>query len=86
MNDIEIYTTAMCGYCAAAKNYLHSRGLAWREMRIDSDPTACREMRHRAPKARTVPQIFVNGTYVGGYDDMMALVRKGEFDRLLKTA
>ena len=85
MNEIDIYTTAVCGYCVAAKNYLRSRGLTWNEKRIDTDPSLREEMQRRAPGSRTVPQIFINDSHVGGYDDMMAKVRDGSLETLLQA-
>jgi glutaredoxin 3 len=83
MAEIDIYSTAMCPYCVAAKNLLKARGLDFKELRIDADPIARREMLQRAPGARTVPQVFINGTHVGGFDDLAAAERSGELDRLL---
>ncbi|HET7223089.1 MAG TPA: glutaredoxin 3 [Rhodanobacteraceae bacterium] len=85
MSDIEIYSTAACGYCVAAKNLLKSKGLAWRELRIDTDPAARAEMLNRAPGARTVPQIFINGTYVGGFEQLAAAERNGKLQELLQA-
>lgn len=83
MPDIEIYSTAICPYCIAAKNLLKSKGLAWRELRIDLDPQARRAMDERTHGARTVPQIFINGTLVGGFDQLAAADRSGKLNELL---
>lgn len=80
--QITLYTSAVCGYCVAAKNFLKSRGLEWNEVRIDTDP-AEREKMVALAKRTTVPQIFVGDTHVGGYEDMMALHRAGKFEPLL---
>lgn len=80
--QITLYTSAVCGYCVAAKNFLKSRGLAWNEVRIDTDP-AEREKMVALARRTSVPQIFVGDTHVGGYDDMMALHRAGKFEPLL---
>lgn len=85
MAEIEIYSTAMCPYCVAAKNLLQARGLAWQEHRIDADPVARREMLQRAPGARTVPQIFINGTHVGGFEQLAAADRSGKLGELLQA-
>ena len=85
MADIEIYSTATCPYCVAAKNLLQSKGLAWRELRIDVDPAARRALLERAPGARTVPQIFINGTYLGGFDQLAAAERTGRLAELLQA-
>ena len=86
MADIEIYSTAACGYCVAAKNLLKSKGLAYRELRIDADAEARREMLTRAPGARTVPQIFINGVHVGGFEQLAAAERSGKLTELLQAA
>lgn len=83
MADIEIYSTAMCPYCVAAKNLLQSRGLTWRELRIDADMEARRDMLKRAPGVRTVPQIFINGVHVGGFEQLAAADRSGRLNELL---
>ena len=80
--EITLYTSAICGYRVAAKNFLKSKGLAWREVRIDTDPAA-RERMVSTTRRTSVPQIFVGDTHVGGYDDMMALHRSGGFEPLL---
>jgi glutaredoxin 3 len=82
---ITMYTSATCGYCMAAKNFLKSRGLSWTEVRIDLDPAERERMMARARRT-SVPQIFIGDTHVGGYDDMMALHRAGKLDPLLAGA
>lgn len=82
---ITMYTSAMCGFCVAAKNFLKSRGLQWSEVRIDLDPAERERMMARA-KRTSVPQIFIGDTHVGGYDDMMALHRAGKLEPLLAEA
>lgn len=86
MADIEIYSTAVCPYCIAAKSLLKSKGLAWKEFRIDQDPAARAAMLERAPGARTVPQIFINGTHVGGFDQLAAADHSGKLQELLQAA
>ncbi|MGG6462690.1 glutaredoxin 3 [Solilutibacter silvestris] len=83
--EITLYTTQVCPYCVAAKNFLKSKGLEWREVRVDLDP-AEREKMVAMAKRTSVPQIFVGETHVGGYDDMMALHRAGKFEPLLQQA
>ena len=82
---IVIYTTAICPYCVAAKNFLKSKGQAWTEVRIDLDPVEREKMVARARRT-SVPQIFIGETHVGGYDDMIALHRQGGLDPLLSGA
>ncbi|MBK8083949.1 MAG: glutaredoxin 3 [Devosia sp.] len=82
MTKVEIYTTQWCPYCQAAKALLDDKGVAYEE--IDASDREVREaMVARAHGRRTVPQIFVGTTHVGGYDDMAALDRRGQFDPLL---
>jgi len=83
--DIEIYTTAVCPYCVAAKNFLKQRGVGWREIRVDLDTAARAVMLERARRT-SVPQIFINGQHVGGFDDMVALDRAGGLAPLLESA
>ncbi len=80
--QITLYTSAVCGYCVAAKNFLKSRGLAWNEVRIDTDP-AEREKMVALARRTSVPQIFIGDIHVGGYDDLMALHREGKLEPLL---
>lgn len=79
---ITLYTSAVCGYCSAAKNFLKSKGLQWTEVRVDLDSAERERMLARARRT-SVPQIFIGDTHVGGYDDLMALHRAGKLDALL---
>jgi glutaredoxin 3 len=80
--EIVMYTTAVCPYCVAAKNFLKSKGQQWTEVRVDLDPAERQKMIALA-KRTSVPQIFVGSTHVGGYDDMIALHREGKLEPLL---
>ena len=80
--EITLYTSAICGYCVAAKQFLKTQGLVWNEVRIDLDADARAFMVSRARRT-SVPQIFVGEVHVGGYDDMMALHREGKLEPLL---
>lgn len=81
--EITLYTSATCGYCMAAKNFLKSKGLHWNEVRVDLDPVA-RERMLATARRTSVPQIFVGDVHVGGYEDMIALHRAGRFEPLLE--
>ena len=85
MPDVVMYTTAMCPYCVAAKNFLKSRGASWREVRIDMD-AAQRAAMWEKTRRSSVPQIFIGETHVGGYDDLVALDRAGGLKPLLEMA
>jgi glutaredoxin 3 len=82
--DITLYTTAICPYCVAAKNFLKSKGQSWTEVRVDLDPAERQKMMALA-KRTSVPQIFIGDTHVGGYDDMVALHRAGKLEPLLSS-
>ncbi|HEY4555087.1 MAG TPA: glutaredoxin 3 [Lysobacter sp.] len=79
---ITIYSTAVCPYCVAAKNFLKSKGQSWTEVRIDLDPAERARMQERTRRT-SVPQIFIGDVHVGGYDDMIALHRAGGLEPLL---
>ena len=83
MPEVIMYTTAMCPYCVAAKNFLKSRGAAWTEVRVDVDASQ-RAVMWEKTRRSSVPQIFINGTPVGGYDDLVALDRGGGLKPLLE--
>ena len=80
--EITLYTSAICPYCVAAKNFLKSKGQVWTEVRIDLDFEQRQAMVARANRT-SVPQIFIGQTHVGGYDDMIALHRAGKLEPLL---
>ncbi len=82
MKKVEIYTTQWCPYCHAAKSLLDEKGVEYVEVDADTPETRM-AMVQRAKGRRTVPQIFVGETHVGGYDDMAALDRSGKLDPLL---
>jgi len=83
MASIVMYTTAVCPYCQRAKALLASKGVTEiKEIRIDLDPLE-REKMMAVTGRRTVPQIFINETHVGGCDDLIALNSAGKLDLLL---
>ena len=82
MAKIEMYTTPFCGYCARAKSLLERKGAAYEEFDVMMDEKKRAEMRERA-KRSTVPQIFINGQYIGGSDELAALEQAGRLDALL---
>ena len=86
MPQVKIYTTAVCPYCVRAKQILKSKGVTdIEEIRVDQLPEA-REHMMNITGRRTVPQIFIGETHVGGCDDLMALDAKGGLMPLLQTA
>jgi glutaredoxin 3 len=83
MLPVTLYTTPFCGYCAAAKRLLAAKGVSFTEIDVSGDPARRAEMIQRSSGGRTVPQIFVGDTHVGGFDDINALERAGRLDALL---
>jgi glutaredoxin 3 len=80
-----MYTTAMCPYCQMAERLLTSKGVAALEkIRVDLEPARRAEMMERTGR-RTVPQIYIGETHVGGYDELAALDRAGKLDELLQA-
>jgi glutaredoxin 3 len=84
--DIVMYSTAWCGYCQRARNLLERKGVAVREVKIDEEPGERELMLQKSGGRRTVPQIFIGERHVGGYDELAALDRSGELDKLLAPA
>ena len=80
MAEIEIYTSPWCPFCIAAKRLLDNKGLAYNEIEVTMKSRARREMIERASGNHKVPQIFVDGQYIGNCDDIMALEAEGELD------
>ena len=85
-NDIVIYTTFMCPYCARAKSLLEKKGQTYNEIDVTYDAAQRDEMTQKAGGKRTVPQIWINGAHVGGCDDLYALDRAGKLDPMLNAA
>ncbi|MGX7926085.1 glutaredoxin 3 [Tsuneonella sp. HG094] len=81
--EVVIYTKFGCGYCFRAKRLLDSKGVVYTEHDVTMGGPKRDEMMARAPMARTVPQIFIGETYVGGSDDLHALDESGKLDALL---
>ncbi|ABV93618.1 putative glutaredoxin 3 [Dinoroseobacter shibae DFL 12 = DSM 16493] len=80
---ITLYTKDYCPYCKAAKALLHRKGARFTNHEITGKPALRAEMIQRAGGLRTVPQIFIGGVHVGGYDALTRLDARGELDGLL---
>ena len=80
---IVVYSTPFCGYCGAAKRLLTSKGFGVTEIDVMFDPAERQKMMEKSGGRRTVPQIFIDGQHIGGFDDLSALDASGELDRLL---
>jgi glutaredoxin 3 len=85
-SDVVVYSTGWCPYCERAKALLGRKDVAFRDVKIDEDPVERDLMLARSGGRRTVPQIFIGDRHVGGYDDLYALDKSGELDKLLGRA
>ena len=83
MKAVTLYTTSICGYCAAAKRLLSAKGVNFTEIDVMRDPSKRPEMVQRSNGGRTVPQIFIGETHIGGFDDMNTLEKSGKLDQIL---
>jgi len=86
MARVSMYCTAVCPYCQMAERLLHAKGVTEVDkIRVDLEPERRVEMMEKTGR-RTVPQIYIEETHVGGYDDLAALDRAGRLDDLLRVA
>lgn len=83
MKSVEIYTSPLCGFCHAAKRLLTDKGASFTEIDVTTSSAGRQKMIERANGRRTVPQIFVGNTHIGGCDELYALERTGKLDPLL---
>jgi glutaredoxin 3 len=86
MSKVTIYTTKTCPYCYAAKSLLAKKGAKFDEIDVSYDADVRQRMMIKANGRRTVPQIFIGETHVGGSDDLHELDRRGQLDRLLSAS
>jgi glutaredoxin 3 len=85
MSAVKMYSTGVCPYCQMAERLLVEKGVTTIEkIRVDLDPAQRAEMMERTGR-RTVPQIYIGETHVGGYDELAALERAGKLDELLRA-
>jgi glutaredoxin 3 len=85
MNKVRMYSTAICPYCIMAERLLLSKGVSQIEkLRVDLNPALRAEMMEKT-RRRTVPQIYIGETHVGGFDDLARLDRSGQLDKLLDS-
>jgi glutaredoxin 3 len=81
---VEVYTTSYCPYCIRAKSLLKRKGVAFEEIDVAGDPALREKMIELSGGRRTVPEIFINGRIIGGYDELRALETAGRLDPLLR--
>lgn len=84
MANIEIYSTTYCPYCTRAKALMDAKDLDYTEIDVTGDDAARLALVEKSGGRKTVPQIFINGQSVGGYDDLRALEESGKLDDMLK--
>ena len=84
--DVVMYSTGWCPYCLRARALLDRKGVAVIEIKVDENPAERATMLSRTSGQRTVPQIFIGDRHVGGFDDLYALDKAGELDKLLGRA
>ena len=84
MARVRMYTTAVCPFCKMAERLLQGKGAEIDKVRVDLDPAQRAAMMEKTGR-RTVPQIYIGDTHVGGYDDLAALDRAGKLDPLLAS-
>lgn len=83
MAHVEMYATQVCPYCNMAEALLRSKGVEAEKTMVDVHSEERGRMVERAGGRRTVPQIFINGRHIGGFDEIRALEQQGELDALL---
>jgi len=79
---IEVYGTAYCGYCTAARMLLKKKGVQFEDIAVSTDAAALAKMRERSGNT-SVPQIFINDQSIGGFDELYELEESGDLDKLL---
>ena len=84
MKEVIIYTGPMCNYCSAAKHLLSKKKVPYTEINIATDQSKMKEMQEKTKGAKTIPQIFIGDTYVGGYNELKALEIEGKLNSLLE--
>ena len=83
MAKIEIFSSPDCGYCNHAKDLLRKKGLAFEDLDV-SDDTHRQDFIERLPRVRAIPQIFIGGDHIGGYEDLRLLEETGKLDEMMR--
>ncbi|ANF81035.1 glutaredoxin 3 [Acinetobacter sp. NCu2D-2] len=83
MAEVKIYSTTVCPYCIRAKQLLERKGVAYTEVNLSNEDPQVRLDLMQRTNHRTVPQIFINDQFIGGFDQLYALEREGKLDQLL---
>ena len=85
MAEVVMYVTGYCPYCHAAKEFLADKGVSFTEIDVTGQPAERSALTLKAEGRSTVPQIFIGGRPIGGFDEMIALEREGALDPLLEA-
>jgi glutaredoxin 3 len=85
MQPVKIYTTNYCGYCVRAKDFLSRKGVPFQEIDVTGNDEMRSKLVELSGGMKTVPQIFIGETHVGGYTDMMKLETEGRLQGLLNS-
>ncbi len=85
MKPVKIYTTTYCGYCVRAKDLLTRKGVKYEELDVTGDDEMRTKLVEMSGGQRTVPQIFIGDTHVGGYSDLARLDSEGRLDPMLQA-
>ena len=83
MAEVTIYSTTVCPYCVRAKQLLERKGVAYTEVNLDKEEPEVRLELMKKTNQRTVPQIFINDQFIGGFDQLYALEKEGKLNDLL---
>ena len=83
MKNITVYMGPMCSYCDAAKRLLNKKNIPYKEINIALEEGKMEEMLKKSNGMKTIPQIFIEDHHIGGYDELRALEKKGELDKLI---
>lgn len=83
--NVLVYTTTVCPYCVRAKQLLQRKNIAYTEIDLNKEPAEVRSELMARTKHRTVPQIFINDQFIGGFDQLYALDKQGKLDELLNA-
>jgi len=84
MKPVQVFTTSYCGFCVRAKDLLKRKGVAFQEVDVTGDDDERQKLVERSGGQRTVPQIFIGETHVGGYSDLARLDSEGRLDAMLQ--
>ena len=85
MSKVEIYSSMWCPFCHRAKRLLQSKGVGFEEFDVDANPALRYEMTQRSGGRKTVPQIFIDDSHIGGSDELVALEREGRLSGMLQV-